>query len=297
MKKYREKEDFNPRSPHGERPWQDWQNEPDKAFQSTLPARGATVDCFILVNKVVISIHAPRTGSDEGGRFRRACPQFQSTLPARGATDVVVPLYVATANFNPRSPHGERRYTNLCPQQQGQISIHAPRTGSDPCLQSRHVGTERFQSTLPARGATSASARSDEWRKFQSTLPARGATKIFLSFLARQKNFNPRSPHGERRELDMARYQKGLISIHAPRTGSDPAVYVWPSIYQISIHAPRTGSDAFVFGWTITHEISIHAPRTGSDRGASGFPKRHSVFQSTLPARGATDSVPSVNFM
>ena len=57
----------------------------------------------------------------------------------------------------------------------------------------------------------------------------------------------------------------------------------------ISIHAPRAGSDEQVFGGRkMTEHISIHAPRAGSDyRGlvnASDF----KTFQSTLPVRGAT---------
>ena len=34
--------------------------------------------------------------------------------------------------------------------------------------------------------------------KFQSTLPARGATSSDMSFILLSFNFNPRSPHGER---------------------------------------------------------------------------------------------------
>ena len=79
---------FNPRSPHGERP----------------PEYG------ILPVSVYISIHAPRTGSDlRAGRA--GCDgqeAFQSTLPARGATIAIETLYVRHQNFNPRSPHGER---------------------------------------------------------------------------------------------------------------------------------------------------------------------------------------------
>ena len=57
-------------------------------------------------------------------------------------------------------------------------------------------------------------------------------------------NFNPRSPHGERRRLHHGRRWHDHISIHAPRTGSD------------------TGGDPFFYdSW----DISIHAPRTGSD--------------------------------
>ena len=124
---------FNPRSPHGER-------------------RGLLAIRFTFFN---ISIHAPRTGSDP----LAACaavpiPAFQSTLPARGATWLTIPPLITTAYFNPRSPHGERQLYSRCPIHSQPISIHAPRTGSDarPCKATKYIN--RFQSTLPARGAT-----------------------------------------------------------------------------------------------------------------------------------------------
>ena len=55
---------------------------------------------------------------------------FQSTLPARGATELV-PISDAKPDFNPRSPHGERRIGAGLWGQTPEISIHAPRTGSD----------------------------------------------------------------------------------------------------------------------------------------------------------------------
>ena len=59
------------------------------AFQSTLPARGATRAKNAL---------EPRP------------ERFQSTLPARGAT-TVQPRHIRRGDdFNPRSPRGERRY-------------------------------------------------------------------------------------------------------------------------------------------------------------------------------------------
>ncbi len=103
-------EDFNPRSPHGERPrlhrrecrlllisihaprtgsdatYFAMQIASD-VFQSTLPARGATPpDTIIIAQGIYISIHAPRTGSDE-----------EQTQKIQFAV-----------HFNPRSPHGER---------------------------------------------------------------------------------------------------------------------------------------------------------------------------------------------
>ena len=99
-------------------------------FQSTLPARGATLIEENNGQAIDISIHAPRTGSDTHGSVR--CPTIR-------------------------------------------ISIHAPRTGSDHHRRPRIHAPARFQSTLPARGATR-----DDGRR------------------ADPRNFNPRSPHGER---------------------------------------------------------------------------------------------------
>ena len=56
-----------------------------------------------------ISTHAPRTGSD-------------LTVTAVGN---------AWIDFNPRSPHGERRSQDGSGRQNANISTHAPRTGSD----------------------------------------------------------------------------------------------------------------------------------------------------------------------
>ena len=169
------------------------------------------------------------------------------------------------ANFNPRSPCGERLYQHI-----------------------RLLIRQRFQSTLPVRGATdrvrselekasisihAPRAGSDfepgDFKtrfRFQSTLPVRGATgSQHLIFVRNQ------------------------ISIHAPRAGSDcrsQCAHVSDWRFQstlpvrgatrvslqtleqgrrISIHAPRAGSDSGSAGADDSHSISIHAPRAGSD--------------------------------
>ncbi len=78
---------FNPRSPCGERPGFSRRRNPAIRFQSTLPVRGATGRWQYQSNKGLISIHAPRAGSD-----------YPISL-------LLQPL----AYFNPRSPCGERR--------------------------------------------------------------------------------------------------------------------------------------------------------------------------------------------
>ena len=78
---------------------------------------------------------------------------------------------------------------------------------------------------------------------FQSTLPAWGATIHGTSSL-QSRNFNPRSPRGERRR-DWTHHWRPKISIHAPRVGSDVASGERNvASYYISIHAPRVGSDS-----------------------------------------------------
>ena len=57
------------------------------------------------------------------------------------------------------------------------ISIHAPREGGD-CVTViiQHPEKPLFQSTPPARGATTTQSMAEPTSTFQSTPPARGAT-------------------------------------------------------------------------------------------------------------------------
>ena len=215
-----------------------------------------------------ISIHAPRMGSDPPMLDRRAagpldfnprspdgerrstawtCPppvRFQSTLPGWGATDAAD---VADGGF--------------------QISIHAPRMGSDrPRLRmcctfidfnprspdgERQPQHERAPPFLeisihaPRMGSdTEGKASETDGKVFQSTLPGWGATCPSIG-----------------------RCPTCSISIHAPRMGSDhPRPVHVEAQTQISIHAPRMGSDAHALLVEFEHAISIHAPRMGSDR-------------------------------
>ena len=60
-------------------------------------------------------------------------------------------------------------------------------------------------------------------------------------------HFNPRSPHGERQAFSGHAHMGNGISTHAPRTGSDnQLVTCCGRCGIISTHAPRTGSDLVV---------------------------------------------------
>ena len=144
-----------------------------------------------------------------------------------------------------------------------EISIHAPREGSDAIKKRAQLAAMKFQSTLPARGATRTACIRGVRRQFQSTLPARGATPVLYKADYQPRNFNPRSPRGERHLAALHRNADVMISIHAPREGSD-----------------KTAKPA-------KPDFNPRSPR-GERHGSSGSRKRSSLFQSTLPARGAT---------
>ena len=101
-------------------------------------------------------------------------------------------------------------------------------------------------------------------------------------------HFNPRSLHGERLRRPHAFCVLHNISIHAPCTGSDPKTSGKGERLGISIHAPCTGSDAVFMRFPPQIHISIHAPCTGSDALTICPVCNAVIFQSTLPARGAT---------
>ena len=112
---------------------------------------------FAASNKTAaISIHAPREGGDDDGSPAwQAFFQFQSTPPARGATQVGA----FSDRKNAISIHAPREGgDNKLNNGDGAglvISIHAPREGGDTHNGETQSPHQLFQSTPPARGATS----------------------------------------------------------------------------------------------------------------------------------------------
>ena len=167
-----------------------------------------------------ISIHAPRTGSD----FNQ-------------------PIYEQFLSISIHAPRtgSDSLYADVVPTED--ISIHAPRTGSDKRKKGGTVSSSQFQSTLPARGATGGIV-SKEWSKDISIhAPRTGSDKQEPDFNLDIPDFNPRSPHGERRD-----YANDIV---------------FQIIFQSTLPARgATGGGVLL--------VSLE------------------IFQSTLPARGAT---------
>ena len=212
-------------------------------FQSTPSARRATGCCGELSVDVNISIHALREEGDGGQhQGKRRVPisihalREESDMPQPTSTPTTCdfnprpprgerPRYSwslrqRSRNFNPRPPRGERLHCLLFQYSHLDISIHALREESDPCLWSpapwqadfnpRPPRGERlipryeicaalgFQSTPSARRAT-------PWRKsnrtrFRISIHALREESDLRGFLAGRWlfDFNPRPPRGER---------------------------------------------------------------------------------------------------
>ena len=261
---------FNPRSPHGERLRSENNVNIRVLFQSTLPARGATILAPNLRNLQHISIHAPRTGSDVP-----SAPTF--------APDVAISIHA------PRTGSDEHHvYDKIITM----ISVHAPRTGSDAQGHTCYAHRAQFQSTLPARGATARIASITAVKEISIHAPRTGSDKTVVSTSSNRLNFNPRSPHGERRELRAL--QRDVHEHFNPRSPHGERRFGITNYFSKSYFNPRSPhgerqlQDEIV---TVVFSISIHAPRTGSDT-----PTERRIiwvwqFQSTLPARGATTKI------
>ena len=105
------------------------------------------------------------------------------------------------ANFYPRSPRGERPIHKCQFIPVKQISIHAPRVGSDFKLLAKRFCNTLISIHAPRVGSDGVCGEKTLGkRRFLSTLPAWGATCCPPgSFRLMQANFYPRSPRGERR--------------------------------------------------------------------------------------------------
>ena len=147
---------FNPRTPCGVRPLEDWRQAASWSISIHAPLAGCDAAQVLVIGDMCISIHAPLAGCDIGlfeHRQQRG-KSFQSTHPLRGAT---WPLW-------PERKHHE-------------ISIHAPLAGCDWAKVKPGLEKILFQSTHPLRGATFPPFQTcEQVFVFQSTHPLRGAT-------------------------------------------------------------------------------------------------------------------------
>ena len=171
------------------------------------------------------------------------------------------------------------------------VSIHAAREGGDLMFSPLRLPLRSFQSTPPARAATSYPGTGVSPSLFQSTPPARAATRNIpcssctrtVSIHAAREGgdvvgavdatglfcFNPRRPRGRRLDLAI----------------NGTTVPVFQSTPPARAATITAGLD------NETRMVSIHAAREGGDDRRRWSTER-AKFQSTPPARAATHRTP-----
>ena len=167
-------------------------------------------------------------------------------------------------NFNPRPPRGGRQQ-NAHSQQKNRI----------------------FQSTPPARGATTIPPKIRPTKRISIHAPREGGDCVLYNKGILNQDFNPRPPRGGRPGRNRNIYIDLAISIHAPREGGDCDSGTHIANIAISIHAPREGGDCRK---NEPHDqrqpISIHAPREGGDTAVTTGLREASNFNPRPPRGG-----------
>ena len=183
---------FNPLSPHGERP--------------LLPAASSAA--------TTISIHSPRMGRDVRQRAARPERWYFNPLSPHGERPRPSGRWRRKASyFNPLSPHGER-HLHLCAVPERAISIHSPRMGRDGTRIHGSGSSNLFQSTLPAWGETDL----DKVPRLEQVIsihsPRMGRDQPSHDGSGMAAHFNPLSPHGERQQTHTTFRREKLAHLH-----------------------------------------------------------------------------------
>ena len=192
------------------------------AFQPTLPARGATrMRVSMPRHSMRFQPTLPARGATRNAPPRSKPTVFQPTLPARGATPSGSREPAGRKHFNPRSPHGERRRKKPSSAPPPQFQPTLPARGATSDIALALMAVQAFQPTLPARGATARQVHHHRCASISTHAPRTGSDIATFVSGSIATNFNPRSPHGERRRPAPGAENRQCISTHAPRTGSD----------------------------------------------------------------------------
>ena len=187
-------------------------------------------------------------------------------------------------HFNPRSPCGERLSCLKCFLHLRNISIHAPRVGSDP------LGAPPYPAGMYFNPRSPCGERLLQYMQLALTLaisihaPRVGSDRLPTTGCSCWHYFNPRSPCGERQGGAMGETARCQFQSTLPVWGATFGIWPISNSSCISIHAPRVGSDCHChFNHLKSQTISIHAPRVGSDDWARDGKLVHPNFNPRSP--------------
>ena len=169
---------FNPRSPHRERLVQTSIIKCTRQISIHAPLTGSDAICKIFEPGIKISIHAPLTGSDFNVFDNGDGVNISIHAPLTGSDFLLFSAAVAINNFNPRSPHRERRSLKLCKCCFPIFQSTLPSQGATGYCVGKTTSITDFNPRSPHRERRQILQISLIHTKFQSTLPSQGATHI-----------------------------------------------------------------------------------------------------------------------
>ena len=172
---------------------------------------------------IMISIHAPREGSDGQSLHRSACRLYFNPRPPRGERLIIVGNSSTSDTFQSTPPARGATPEAEALALARRISIHAPREGSDTKSQYISPGLSHF-----------------------NPRPPRGERLYIVTTKTSYRNFNPRPPRGERLFGLWLFRLPWLFQSTPPARGATKLVLRMLPILSISIHAPREGSDFLI---------------------------------------------------
>ena len=192
---------------------------------------------------------------------------FQSTLPVRGATPEKFAPWEERYEISIHAPReGSDTEAEVVVKAGLSISIHAPREGSDLRRPGMYPYSFHISIHAPREGSDSPDLLVNLGLCiFQSTLPVRGATSPRRSVQVAVRFQSTLPVRGATSTIASITFIC-WISIHAPREGSDPpwrVVLLPPWGFQSTL--PVRGATELGREGGRASGISIHAPREGSD--------------------------------
>ena len=192
---------------------------------------------------MLISIHAPHAGCDATSLIRKIWSRISIHAPHAGCDIRIRNQLSPNGHFNPRTPCGVRpgmnatgesdmRFQSTHPMRGATggsvetqfywaISIHAPHAGCDVIF---HLALSSFfwiSIHAPHAGCDETDGNPVGFYVISIHAPHAGCDRRKGRKKRRQRNFNPRTPCGVRRDHGEDPVPSPVISIHAPHAGCD----------------------------------------------------------------------------
>ena len=157
-------------------------------------------------------------------------------------------------------------------------------------MQSLQPRCTLFQSTPPARGATSSHAYKTAADAISIHAPREGGDLHAQSGHQQERDFNPRPPRGGRPPQRLRRCPADIFQSTPPARGATATARGFSRTNTvISIHAPREGGDGVLQDLLLSIQgFQSTPPARGATFSSIASAFFLTLFQSTPPARGAT---------